>query len=176
MGKAETLRSLRTGATANSINAQLGNDSGRTVSAIPSLIAAASSVGAQVRQSINPSSPAANLANARLRLIRFDTSFGSSVSPHAVSAAIVEAGSVVGTRSKPVLTAPEIAPPGKATEELLLQKLEALEKRIKGLEAQVEQQEQTAGPGYGPLGCINQRTDQPGAHADSFLGGVGLLF
>jgi hypothetical protein len=92
MGKAETLRSLRTDATANSIN---DNDSDRTVSAIP---------------------------------------------------------------------------------RLLLEKLGALEKRLIGLEAQVEQQEQTGDAGYGPLGCINQRTDQPGAQTDSFLGDVGLLF
>src|SRR5438105_4524109 len=140
MGKAKTLRSLRTDATANSIYVRLDNESGGTVSAIHGLIAVASSAGAQVRQSVSPSSPAANLANARLRLIRFETSLGSTVSPQAASAAIVEAGSIVGTRSKPVLAAPEVAPPGEATAELLLQKLEALEKRIKGLEAQLEQQ------------------------------------
>jgi hypothetical protein len=172
MGRAKTLRSLRADATADSCNEQLGNNSGRTISAIAGLIAAASSAGAQVRQSVDRSSPAANLANTRLRLIGFDTSVRSSVSLRVVSAAMVGAGSIAAARSKPALAEPEIAPPDKATEQLLLQKLEALEKRIKGLEARVEPQQQTAGP----VGCINQRTDQPGAQADSFLGGVGLLF
>jgi hypothetical protein len=126
--------------------------------------------------SINPSFSAPDKVNARPRLVRFDENCRPSVSLRVFSAAIVGTGPIAGARSKPALAVPGTAAPAKAMEQLLLQKLEALEKRIKGLEAEVEQQERTAGPAYAPVGCVNLRSDRPGAHAESFLGGVRLLF
>ena len=106
-----------------------------------------------------------SFSSARLALV--DRSLRSSVSRGTILTVIVTAGAIAAANLNPALAASENAPAGKTTEELLLQKLEAMEKRIKGLEAQVKQQKQPADAKSSPSAAAGAKPNNPpsGAYA-----------
>ena len=109
--------------------------------------------------STNSSSPA--------RLARLESSLRSSVSQRTILIVTVAAGLMAGASWNSALAAAENAPAAKTTEELLLQKLEAMEKRIKGLEAQVKQQKQSASPVSAPVASGNAKPNRPPSAANA---------
>lgn len=112
---------------------------------------------------------ATNLASGGSRSRR---SLRSSVSRHAILIAVAALASMAGASADRALAAADdgsaATPAAKTTEELLLQKLEAMEKRIKGLEAQVKQQKRAADdakPAVPSSGAAKPNSPPSGAYA-----------
>jgi hypothetical protein len=143
MGEAWIQRSSHIDVTANSITEQ-DDISARTASAFASLLAAASVGGAHVRRSTKPIVSQANHVNAGSA--RFARSVRPSVSLRVFSAGMVDPGSTVGARRRPAIRLAEPAPARKS-DQLLLQKLHALEQRIRVLEVEIGAQQPTSDPG-----------------------------
>lgn len=106
--------------------------------------------------STNSFSLALNITESEGRSRRLKRSLRSSTSYGAVLIAAIAATAMIDASLSSVRAVSGNAATGKpTTEELLLQKLEAMEKRIKGLEAQVKQQKPTVGTASGPTNTPN---------------------